>query len=133
MENTMGERIRSIRAAHNLTQQEFADKIGCARSTVTNYELDQKIPLNPVIATICREFNVSENWLRTGEGEMRVPRSREEEIAYMVGKALDGNPLQKAVIRMICSRSESELAALDKMLKDLYAEVLAEEKNKDQA
>lgn len=133
MESTMGERIRSVRVAQNLTQQEFADKIGCARSTVTNYELDQKMPLNPVIATICREFNVSEDWLRTGEGEMRIPRSRDEEISYMVGKAMNGNPLQKAVIRMICSRSEDELEALDKMLKDLYAEVMEEEKNKDQA
>lgn len=128
MENTMGERIRAVRVAHNLTQQEFADKIGCSRGALANYEIGRNEPINTVIVAICREFSIDEHWLRTGEGEMRVPRSREEEIAYMVGKALEGSPLKKAVIRMICSRSESELAALDKMLKDLYAEVLAEEK-----
>lgn len=131
MENTMGERIRSIRAAHNLTQQEFAEKIGCARSTVTNYELDQKIPLNPVIATICREFDVDEHWLRTGEGDMCIPMTREEEIASLVAKTISGsNEFKKAVVRTICSRTDAELAVLEAMLTQLLSEF---EKNKDQA
>lgn len=129
----MQERIKIVRKHFNLTQTEFGERIGVKGNTITGYETGLRNPSDVVISAICREFNVSENWLRTGEGEMRIPRSREEEIAYMVGRALDGNPLQKAVIRMICSRNEDELEALDKMLKDLYAEVMEEEKNKDQA
>lgn len=127
----MHNRIKAIRTSANLTQQEFADKLGIKRGTIANYELGRNEPIDAVITLICREFDVSENWLRTGEGDMRIPRSRDEEIADMVGKALTGSSeFKKAVIRMICTRNESELDALEKMLTQLVADL---EKNKDQA
>ena len=56
-----------------LTQQEFADRIGINRGNIATYETRDGNPGNSVINLICREFNVSETWLRTGEGEMFVP------------------------------------------------------------
>ena len=68
----MNERVKELRKKLNLTQQEFADKIGMKRNTVANYETNRNEPSNSVISLICREFNVSETWLRTGEGEMFI-------------------------------------------------------------
>ena len=69
----LNKRIKELRKALNLTQQEFADKIGMKRNTIASYEINRNGPSNSVISLICKVFNVSEPWLRTGEGEMFVP------------------------------------------------------------
>lgn len=127
----MNTRITDVRKTVGLTQGEFAEKLGLTRNFISLIENGNRVPSDRTISDICREFGVSENWLRTGEGDMRIPRSRDEEIADMVGKALTGSSeFKKAVIRMICTRNESELDALEKMLTQLVADL---EKNKDQA
>lgn len=69
----MNERIKKLRKALDLTQQEFADKISVKRGAIANYEIGRNIPSDSVISLICREFNVSEEWLRNGTGEMFKP------------------------------------------------------------
>ena len=68
----MKERLKKLRKALDLTQQQFADRIGISRGNIATYETRDGSPGNSVINLICREFNVSEAWLRTGEGEMFV-------------------------------------------------------------
>ena len=79
----MNERIKKIRKALDLTQQEFADRIGIKRNTVANYEIGRNEPIDSVVALICREFRVNEEWLRTGKGEMFMPKATDalEELA----------------------------------------------------
>lgn len=69
----MKERIRKIRRDLDLTQQEFADRIGIKRNTIANYETGRNEPVDSVVSLICREFGVSEEWLRNGTGEMFKP------------------------------------------------------------
>lgn len=69
-DNNVNERIKKLRKALDLTQQKFADRIGVKQNTVAQYEMGRNVPIYSVIALICREFNVSEKWLRTGEGDM---------------------------------------------------------------
>lgn len=66
----MKDRIRKLRKNLDLTQQEFADKVGVKRNTVAQYETGRNEPTATVLALICREFNVREEWLRDGTGEM---------------------------------------------------------------
>lgn len=68
----MKERIKKIRRELDLTQQEFADRLGIKRGTISNYELGRNDPVDSVISLICREFNVSEEWLRDGNGDMFI-------------------------------------------------------------
>ncbi len=75
---SLGERIRKLRREFDLTQQEFADRIGSKRNTVATYEIDRSIPSSAIISLICREFNVSEDWLRNGEGDMFLPKPTNE-------------------------------------------------------
>ena len=70
---TIGNRIRTLRHSLNLTQQEFADRIGIKRNTVGSYEIDRNTPIDAVVSLICREFGVSETWLRNGDGTMFIP------------------------------------------------------------
>lgn len=66
----MNGRIKELRNVLNLTQQEFADKIKVKRNTVATYEMGRSIPSDSAIALICKEFDVNEEWLRLGQGEM---------------------------------------------------------------
>lgn len=67
---TLGERIKKIRKDKDLTQQEFCEKIGLKRNSISLVESGKRNISDQAIKSICREFNVSETWLRTGEGEM---------------------------------------------------------------
>lgn len=80
----MKNRIKNLRKELNLTQQEFADKIGISRGNIGAYEVGKNVPSDAVISLICREFNVREEWLRTGEGEMFKPKPSDilDQLAY---------------------------------------------------
>ncbi|WP_180325003.1 helix-turn-helix domain-containing protein [Bacteroides acidifaciens] len=66
----VNERIKIIRKKLDLTQQEFADKLGIARNNIAGYETCKRSPSDAVVSLICAKCNVNEAWLRTGEGEM---------------------------------------------------------------
>lgn len=74
----MKDRIRKIRRDLDLTQQEFADRIGIKRNTIANYETGRNEPIDSVVSLICREFGVNEEWLRDGTGEMFAPDASDE-------------------------------------------------------
>lgn len=69
----MKDRIKKLRKSLDMTQQEFADRIGVKRNTIGQYEIGRNEPIDTVINLICREFGVNEEWLRTGNGEMFSP------------------------------------------------------------
>lgn len=66
----MKERIKKIRKKYCLTQEKFAEKLGLKRNTIATYETGKSEPMESVILSMCREFNINEEWLRTGFGEM---------------------------------------------------------------
>ena len=120
----MNTRIKMIRQSENLTQSQFADKIGLSRNYVAMIEIGQRDPSDRTISDICRIFGIQEEWLRHGLEPMRAAKSREEEIAELVGSALSGtSEFKKAVIRMICSRTDEELLALEKALTAVYEDI----------
>lgn len=81
-------RIKALRKALELNQTEFGDKIGVKQGSVASYETGARVPLEAVINSICREFNVNEQWLRTGEGTMFNEIPRESEIGKYIGQVL---------------------------------------------
>lgn len=69
---TQGERIREIRTHSNLTLERFGNMIGIKKNSVSQLENGKNALTEQTLKSICREFNVSEIWLRTGEGKMFV-------------------------------------------------------------
>ena len=117
----MNTRIKAVRQSEGLTQSQFAEKIGLSRNYVAMVEIGQREPSDRTISDICRIFDIQEDWLRHGLEPMRCARSKEEEIAELVGRALNGSSeFKKAVIQMICSRTDEELKVLEDMLRELY-------------
>lgn len=84
----MNERIKELRKSLGLTQEQFAKRLGIKRGAVANYEIGRNNPIDAVVSLICREFNVNESWLRTGEGEMFVQNARIEEVTALIDEFL---------------------------------------------
>ena len=123
----MNERIKELRKALGLTQQEMAEKLGIKRNTIAQYEMGRNPPTDTVITLMCRAFDVNEEWLRTGEGEMFIQLSRDEELAAFFGDLLAGEPdFKQRLVSVLARLSEDEWALLEKM-----AESLASETQKD--
>lgn len=106
----MNNRIKELRKSLGLSQTEFGARLGIKQTTVAGYETGGRSPIDAVVSLICREFNVSEHWLRTGEGEMFVQLSRDEEIASFVGSVLAGEEdnFKRRFIAMLSKLDEND-------------------------
>lgn len=112
----MNERLKKLRKTLDLTQQEFANRIGIARGNIASYEVGKNSISDAVIALICREFNVNEEWLRTGEGEMF--NSNKNDYAAIIDRVMAGeNEFAKNVFKMFTTFDEEDWKALDRVIK----------------
>lgn len=119
--STIGERIRDARKSLKKTQKEFSQSLDMSENYIWQIEKGQREPSERTLNDICRIFGIRKDWLLTGEGEMKEPMTREEEIAELVGQALNGsNEFKLAVVKMICSRTDSELQTLEAALRKIY-------------
>lgn len=66
----IGDRIKRVRKYLDLTQREFGERIGLKGNTIAQYELGRNNPVDSALSLMIREYNINEEWLRTGEGEM---------------------------------------------------------------
>ena len=124
-------RIRQLRKTLGLTQDEFGRRLGVTRGAITNIELD-KVEVKPLfLDLICREFNASETWLRTGEGEMF--RKPPDEIGYYVEELLEyngkGNPFYDAILEMV-KKYHSMDEASKKVMEDFMQGIANGTRNK---
>ena len=95
----MNERIKELRKVLKLTQQEFADALNIKRGAVANYEIGRNAPIDAVVSLICKTFNVNEEWLRSGAGDMFLELPEEDEEAAYVSELLEDsdNDLYKLI------------------------------------
>lgn len=120
----MKDRLKELRKALNLTQQKFADKLGVKQNTIAQYEMGRNDPSDAVIISICREFGVSESWLRNGEGEMFIPMTLDEEIASFIGSIqADIEPtFQKRFISALAKLSPDDWKVIERFIKNMIDE-----------
>ncbi len=113
----MNERISQVRKSAGLTQEKFASRIGLTRNFVWMIEKGERIPSDRTIADICREFNVSEVWLRTGEGEMFVDLGEDAELTQVLAEIqVSDDDTIKDMLVAYWSLDEKEKAAIRKLI-----------------
>lgn len=115
----MNERIKELRKIKNMTLESFGAKIGVTRAAVSNIENCRSNPSDQLILSICREFGVSEQWLRYGTGEMFPPRTRAQEIADFAADLLAEEPesTRSVVISYLMRWDADDWAAVTKILR----------------
>lgn len=82
---SIGERVRALRKSEGLTLAKFGEMIGISNPSVSNIESGKTSPSKQTVLAICREFGVSEAWLRDGAGEMLVRQSADEQLQRLAG------------------------------------------------
>lgn len=112
----MNNRLRELRKSLNLTQQEFADILKIKRGAVANYEIGRNQPIDAIISLICEKFNVNEDWLRNGNGEMFKKVSRNDRLANWVANVLrePDESFKKRFLDLLSRLDESEWEAMEK-------------------
>lgn len=103
-----------------LTKTDFAARINISQSFISRLVSGEKLPSDRTIADICREFNISEVWLRTGEGEPHMERDKDEEFLEIMEKInISDDDLIKRIIRAYWFLDDDEKAAVKKMIDNL--------------
>ena len=127
----MNERVKELRLHLGLSGEKFGEKIGINKNSLSQIETGKNSLTEQNILSICREFHVNEKWLRTGEGEMFVDLTRDEEIASFVGElqAMGDDAFQKKVISALAKLSTDEWRVLEALAKNLLQEVQGGENN----
>ncbi len=111
--DSISDRIAWIIKESGLTKTAFGERLNISQQHISNLALGRKIPSDRTIADICREFGVSEVWLRTGQGEPKPEPDREEEIASWIGKVLSGDDeFKKDFVAVLARLDENAWAAL---------------------
>ena len=113
----MNERVKQLRKTLDLTMEKFGDRLGVKKNSISQIESGKNSLTEQMIKSICREFDVDEEWLRNGTGSMFIERTRDEEIANFIGtiQSVDDDSFMKKFISMLAKLDESEWKLLEKM------------------
>lgn len=125
----MYERIKTVRKDVGMSQNEFAEHLGVTRSVISNLELnrlakpEQKTSL---IKLISREFNVNEDWLLTGEGEMYIVSEQDEKLAEAFAEiSLSENEKLKEIVQNLTKLDDKTIDKINDLI-----DLLLEKENK---
>ncbi|MEZ3492062.1 MAG: helix-turn-helix domain-containing protein [Lachnospiraceae bacterium] len=129
----MNERLKKLRKTLDLTQQDFANRIGVKRNTVATYEMGRSSPSDSAVSLICREFNVNENWLRNGgtDDDMFIKLNEDEELAMYTQMLLDSTTddvIANLIKKFICIYEKLDPNS-KKILMNIADELIDNQKN----
>ncbi len=113
-------RISQIIEDSKLSKTDFAAKINVSQQYVSKLSKDGT-PSDRTLLDICREFGVSETWIRTVEGDMHITMSRSQEVAEFVGEVLKGesDTFKRRFVSMLARLDESDWEVLEKMVEEM--------------
>ncbi len=106
----MNERIKTLRKTLNLTLEQFGERVGVTKMTISRIENGKNNVTEQMCKSICREFNIREDWLRNGTGEMFEDLSEDEKIASILGSVFTDTDSEIYDFKMAVFR---ELGKLD--------------------
>lgn len=117
----MQDRIKKIRKEHDLSQQKFADRLGVKRNTVGQWECGINGITDQTIASICREFDVNEDWLRYGKGEMYKQKTATEELVELTDKLLseESTSFKNRLVSALARLSDEQWDLLEKVIDEI--------------
>lgn len=112
---TQGERIRELRKTLKMTMEQFGEKIGVTKSTISNIENGNRNATEHMVKSICREFNVDYIWLTTGDGEMFV--DTDDDFIERIDRIMAGeNETRKNMFKALLYASDEDIEALARII-----------------
>lgn len=108
-------RVFLIRKELKITQEDFAKRLGITGSGLSNIEKGKRSLTEQMTLAICREFQVNEQWLRTGEGDMFNKLPEGTELGTYIGQILtsDDDFIKKIIINYMKLNEEGKKIVRD--------------------
>ena len=113
--DAFSERIENLIKQLGITKTKFAEKLSVSQPYISKIIISGYVPSDRLIEDICEKFNANEKWLRTGEGEMFIRKTRSETIAdFMVDMLNEEEPSYKRrLIEALAELSTDEWKLLE--------------------
>jgi len=116
----MNERLAALLNAIPIKQAAFAEQIGVAPSTVSQWLNGKRIPSEAIIRHICQTFHVNQNWLETGDGEMFSVTDADEKKA--IERMVDERPLARSIVKSLSKLTDREWETVEKIITSIKTE-----------
>ena len=120
----IGKRVRKIRLQKGISQEQFGELIGIKKAAVSKIENGDNSLSSSNLISICKQFNINEEWLLYGKGEMFIPESRENEIRAFFENAMSSDTdlakIQRKFINTLISLDKEEWIVLDRFMKKYH-------------
>lgn len=115
----MNNRIKTLRKTLKLSQEAFGKRIRIAGASVSRLESGENKPSEQTISLICSSFNVSESWLRTGDGDMFL-QAGSGDVDRLVAKYGFSDVLRKLLVTYERMNSEQQ-KVMDEFTRQFFA------------
>ena len=124
--STINDRIAAVVKASGMTKTAFAEKINVSQPHVSRMVSGESIPSDRKISDICRVFGVSETWLRTGEGEMRLNLDRKEELTAIFAQIAASDDAKARLVKAFAMLPDEAYPKLEEYIKKIAQELSKE-------
>lgn len=114
----MNERIKALRKELKMSQDTFAEKLGLTKNYISLVENGNRNLSEQSIKVLCSTLDVNEEWLRTGNGEMFNPKSKDVLIAEMIAdvQTSDKSNFKYRLVSALSKLNESDWESLEKLI-----------------
>lgn len=123
---TTNQRIAMIVKQSGLNKTAFSEKINVSPSMVSLICSGKTGVSDRTISDICRVFGVSEDWLRTGEGEMRLNLDRKEELNAIFGDIMASDDAKARLVKAFAMLPDEAYPKLEEYIKKIAQELSKE-------
>lgn len=114
----MNKRLKEIRKELKLSQEEFGDRLGVTKASISRLESGINNVTEQMIKSVCREYNVNYAWLKEGVGDMFI--SSDDSVANRIDDLLAGeNETAKALFRAFAALDDSDWKVVQKVINEL--------------
>lgn len=133
----LGQRLKAVRLSLEMTQKEFGEELGVRQNTIAVIESGKRNTSDQLILSVCRDFNINEEWLRTGQGEMYSEGYYSERFLHYIDEILSDTPtaFRHRFITALCHLTSKQWDALEaivlKLSKELVSNVKLDELTED--
>lgn len=114
----MNERLKQLRTVLGLSQEAFGETVGVTKVAISRIESGINSLSDRMILSIVTQHNVNERWLRTGEGDMFIELSKDEQIEDFIGNLLSSeeDSFKRRLISGLAALDENGWNVLEKFL-----------------
>lgn len=119
---TQGERVKELRKSLNYTLDKFGGKLGVQKSAISKIEKGDNNLTDQMLKAICREFDINEEWLRTGEGEMYIEVDKENQLMIWAASVLkdESDSFRRRFVKALSELGEEEWELIEKFALKLH-------------